>query len=172
MPLAPVPSYAGNRAKLQARRDRFRSEGGGQKKHDFVSAIYSARGCFPDLKSNIQVSVFGDHPFAPNHRWRKAGPCAKRPGGLFGLEDLHNKSFGLTSELCVVDVTAEPGMGKLRTGPKCPICAKACDFIRRTQRRLSTGYHDPLAKLCEKTPRTYRSRYLNDDDPAFIGSIR
>ena len=41
------------------------------------------RGCFPDLKSNIQVSVFGDHPFAPNHRWRKAGPCAKRPGGLF-----------------------------------------------------------------------------------------
>jgi hypothetical protein len=45
------------------------------------------------------------HPFAPNHRWRKAGPCTKRPGGLFGLEDLHNKSFGLTSELCVVDVT-------------------------------------------------------------------
>ena len=102
----------------------------------------------------------------------KAGPCAKRPGGLFGLEDLRNKSFGLTSELCVVDVTAEPGMGKLRTGPKCPTCAKACDFIRRTQRRLSTGYHDPLAKLCEKAPRTYRTHYLNNDDSAFIGSIR
>ena len=137
-----------------------------------VKEIIPRRGCFPDLESNIQVSVFGDHPFAPNHRWRKAGPCAKLPGGLFGLEDFRNKSFGLTSELCMVDVTAEPGMGKLRTGPKSPTCAKACDFIRRTQRRLSTGYHDSLAKLCEKSPRTYRSRYLNNDDPAFIGSIR
>jgi hypothetical protein len=26
-------------------------------------------------------------------------------------------------------------------------------------------YHDPLAKLYEKTPRTYRTHYLNNDDP-------
>jgi hypothetical protein len=31
-------------------------------------------------------------------------------------------------------------------------------------------YHDQLAKLCEKIPRTYRTRHLNNDDPAFVGT--
>jgi hypothetical protein len=83
------------------------------------------KGCFPDLKSNIQVSVFGDHPFAPNHRWRKAGPCAKRPGGLFGLEDLRTR-VSASSELC----SRRGERGRALGGPGRSLCGSPLGWHR------------------------------------------
>jgi hypothetical protein len=41
-------------------------------------------------------------------------------------------------------------MGKLQTGPKCPSCAKASDFIRRTQRRYLLGIMIHLQNYARK----------------------
>jgi hypothetical protein len=63
-----------------------------------------------------------------------------------------------------------PGMGKSRTGLSAQPAPKHATHPKKATAAIY-WYHDPLAKLCEKIPRTYRSGYLNNDDPAFIGSI-